>query len=381
MNEGTVYGRNCSRSYAVQLKLPVIVALLFGVMIPWTAATASGSNEQPYPISASLGPGLHDYLTIETSPGVFSVQYHYGHVTPAANGAYLSNVTAPRSAWYIEDQRYGDTDVIAGVLHDDIGLIKTGLKMFDFGLYREAPNGTFPGSFGLFHGVAMFLAAAAPAMLVLQNWNRATSQMGSGFKTHFAWEIDRMDSAARSAMASWWNKPGRIDDGGKEERAFEAALALEATGWLAHDSFLQSRAQVYAGNGLRMTQSDGVWTEHGENGRCCHDSTYQAIGLVYGTRYLELMDGTPMYSRLYPAVLKGEHWEISRVRSNGTIITTGDSRTAGCAERSQVTGKCKTTDLEAIFSALMRWGVLAGDQRFRSAAEAVWRLNLHNQHG
>lgn len=337
------------------------------------------ASEQPYPIPASLAPGIKSYLTVETSPDIFNVQYHYGRVTPAANGAYGPNITDPPTDWYIEDQRYGDTDVIAGILHDDVPLIKMGLRMFDFGLDREAANGSFPGSQGLFHGSAMFLAAAAPAMLVLQHWNRLESQMGKPSLSHVRWEISRMDVAATYMVDSWWNKPNHIDDSSKEERFFEGALALKATGDLAGDKFLQTRAQTYAKNGMRLTKPNGVWTENGLNGRCCYDSSYQAIGLVYGTRYLELMAGTKLADRINQTVERGEKWEISRVRPDGTVISKGNSRTYGCSEQSQLTGKCKTIDLEAIFSALMRWGVLAKNQHFKDVAEKVWELNLKRQ--
>lgn len=336
------------------------------------------SSEQSYPIASSVPAGVRSFLQVETSSAVFNVQYHYGRVTPAANGAYGTNIVDPPSAWFVEDQRYGDTDVIAGVLHDDMPMIKTGLKMFDFALHREATNGSFPGSQGLFHGTAMFLAAAGPAMLVLDNWYRLP-HLSRTFVKHVNWEISRMDRAARYMVDSWWSKPGHIDDGGKEERFFEAAVALASTADLAKDSFLLDRARVYAKNGMRMTEPNGVWTENGVDGRCCHDSSYQAMGLVYGTRYLELIAGTPLGHHLYADVAKGEAWEISRVRANGTVNTTGNSRTSGCAERSQLTGKCKTIDLEAVFSALMRWGVLSDNQRFRARAEKVWALNLAEQ--
>jgi hypothetical protein len=336
--------------------------------------------EQPYPISASLPAGVKRFLQIETSPGVFSVQYHYGHVDPAPNGAYLNNVTAPRSAWYIEDQRYGETDVIAGVLHDNVTLIRTGLKMVDFGLKREAPNGSFPGSLGLFHGTAMFLASASPAMLVLQSWNRLDTRMGTAYLKHLAWEKQRLRRAARYMVNTYWNKPGHIDDQGKEERFFEGAIALAATAALTGDKLLQDRSHAYARAGVRMTQSNGVWTENSVGGRCCHDSSYQGIGLKYGTRYLELLHSGPLFKKVYPAVSKGERWEISRVRSNGTIVTLGDTRTTGCSERDQTSGACKNVNLEAVFSSLMRWGVITDSSHFRTVALKVWALNA-KRHG
>jgi len=331
--------------------------------------------EQRYPIPASLPAGVREFLRIETSPAVFSVQYHYGHVDTAPNGAYLSNINAPRSAWYIEDQRYGDTDVIAGVLYDNVGLIRTGMKMFDFGLKREAADGSFPGSFGLFHGTAMFLAAASPAMLVLEHWNHIDSRLGPAHLKHLAWEKRRLSRAAHYILSAYWNQPGHIDDQGKEERFFEGAIALEATGVLVGDKVLQDRSHVYALASARMTKPNGVWTENGLGGRCCHDSSYQGIGLNYGTRFLELVHSGRVFRRVRSAVSRGERWELSRVRDNGTIITKGDTRTSGCSERDQATRACKTVNLEAIFSSLMRWGVITNDSRFREAATKVWALN------
>ncbi len=335
--------------------------------------------EQPYPISASLPLAVKRFLRVETSPGVFNVQYHYGHVDPAPNGAYLNNVAAPRSAWYIEDQRYGDTDVIAGILHDNVTLIRTGLKMFDFSLKREAPDGSFPGSFGLFHGTAMFLASASPAMLVLQSWNRLDTRMGTAYRRHLAWEKVRLRRAARHMLNSYWNKPGHIDDQGKEERFFEAAIALAATGVLTGDRLLETRSHAYALAGARMTQPNGVWTENGLSGRCCHDSSYQGIGLNYATRYLELLPHGPLYKAVYAAVSKGEQWEISRVRGNGTVVTLGDTRTTECSERDLATGHCKTVNLEAVFSSLMRWGVITDNTQFRDVALKVWAVNASRQ--
>jgi hypothetical protein len=331
--------------------------------------------ERSYPIPATLSPGVRDFLRIETSSGVFSVQYHYGHVDPAPNGAYLSNINAPRTAWYIEDQRYGDIDVIAGVLHDNVALVRRGLKMFDFGLKREAPDGSFPGSFGLFHGTAMFLASASPALLVLQNWNQLESRLGPAYVKHLAWEKQRLSLAAHYILRSYWNEPGHIDDRGKEERFFEGAIALDATGVLVRDKWLQHQSHAYALAGAQMTKSNGVWTEYGLGGRCCHDSSYQGIGLNYGTRFLELVHRGHVFRTVRVAVSRGEQWEISRVRGNGTIITAGNTRTSSCSERDQTTRACKTVNLEAIFSSLMRWGVITNDPRFRYTAMRVWALN------
>lgn len=364
-------------SIAVRIVL-IVTAALLTTRTGWTISNAHAdtSREHDYPISSSLPLTVQTFLRAETSENVFNVDYHYGRVTPAANGSYLENVGSSASNWYIEDQRYGDVDVIGGVLHDNLALIKTGLMMFDFGLDREAANGSFPGSQGLFHGVPMFLGQAGPAMLVLKDWYREP-ELGHPFDSHVAWEISRMKAAARNVVQVWWNKPGHIDDGGKEERKFEAAIALLSVGVVSNSSWLQWKAATYAREAVRMTQPDGVWTEHGITNLCCYDASYQAIGLVYATRYLSLLGSGALYDAVRKSVQLGERWEFSRTHRNGTVDVAGDDRTFNgktCPE-SNAAGKCKILDLDAVFGALMRWGVLAKDGTYIRRAYFVWLDN------
>ena len=241
--------------------LAVVLAAGFVQPLPSAPARADNRRERPYRVASTLPLGVRTFLALETNANVFNIDYHYDRVEPAEDGAYLGNIGSSTAAWAIEDQRYGDVDVIAGVLHQDLSLVRMGLKMFDFGLYREASNGSFPGSAGLFHGTAMFLAQAGPAMLVLKYWPREP-YLGSAMVSHVNWEISRMRLAANYIVQTWWGHPGHIDDGGKEERKFEAAVALESVGILSHDTGLQQRAAVYVRSAIRMTQPNGIWTEH-----------------------------------------------------------------------------------------------------------------------
>ena len=359
-----------------RLGLLFTVMMAMGVFRPLPAipARADSSRERAYQIASTLPLGVRTFLSLETNSNTFNVDYHYGHVNPAADGAYPSNVGSSTTAWAIEGQRYGDVDVIAGVLHHDLNLVRTGLKMFDFGLYREAPNGSFPGSAGLFHGTTMFLAQAGPAMLVLKYWAREP-YLGAATVSHINWEISRMKAAATYMVQSWWGHPGHIDDGGKEERKFEAALALESVGVLSHDTELQQKASVYARAGIRMTEPDGVWTEHGLSALCCHDSGYQAIGLIYGIRYLALLGSGPLCNSVWTTVQMGESWELSRTTPGGAVNRTGDDRTGPTCPEVSGSGKCKSIDLDAVYGALMRWSVFANKSTFIRRAYFVW---LHN---
>lgn len=306
---------------------------------------------------------------MERNPAVYGVLYRYGQVDEGApSGALGPNVTAPRSAWYLEEQRGGATDIIDGVFRDQPDLIALGLHIFHFGLARQAADGSFPGSAWPFHGTAMFLSEAGPSLIVLRQ-----SSYASEFAAQLRWEIARMRKAAY-AMVRSVHGAGKIDDTAKNHRRFEAAIALGSVGNLANDSTLRTWSTVYAWQGIHMAHADGVMPENGG-----HDSGYQALGMIDATRYLELVAGGGLYRALYSTLQRGERWELSRVRSDGSINQAGDTRTAGCKETSP-SGQCKTVFYAPIFSALARWGAISGDTRFVHAAHQVWLRSGYGGH-
>lgn len=307
-------------------------------------------------------------VAIEASPPVYDVLYRYGQVEAARSGAYGANIGASSHAWYLEEQRAGGVDVIDGVLRKDSSLIALGLRIFHYGLARQAPNGSFPGSAWPFHGVALFLSEAAPALLILQ-----ASPVVSSYRPELRWQIGRMRKAAY-AMVRSVHGVGKIDDPTKTHRRFEAAIALGATGVLAHDAALRRWSTVYAWQGIHMTLANGIMPEDGG-----HDSGYQALGMINACRYLVLLAHGKIYRALYGALRRGEAWELSRVGPDGSINQTGDTRTVGCEERSP-NGRCKSVFYAPIFSALAHWGAITGNSRYQRAAHAVWLKSGYGGH-
>lgn len=308
------------------------------------------------------------FIHMESSTPVFDVLYRYGQNVPAATGAYGPNISAPRSAWYLEYQRAGGTDVIAGVLRHDPTLIAVGLRIFAFGLRRETSSGSFPGSAMPFHGTAMFLSEAAPALVMLK-----ASSYAAQFSVDLARDTRLMQRAAHFMVRSVGG-PGHIDDHVKNHRWFEAAIALGATGTLALDPQLIRWSRQYAWRGVRMQRADGIMPEDGG-----HDSGYQALGMVSATRYLELVATGSLAQALYAALQRGEAWELSRLRADGSVNQTGDTRTAGCKERDPA-GRCKTVFYAPIFSALAHWAAITGTATYASAAHRVWLRSGYGGH-
>ncbi|MGH2448125.1 MAG: hypothetical protein ACRDFS_05925 [Chloroflexota bacterium] len=306
---------------------------------------------------------IRDFVRAETSGPVFNVTYRYGQNVPAKNGAYGANVHAPRSAWFLEEQRAGGLDIIDGAARPvkSLGLVALGLKMFHYGLGREAANGSFPGSAWPFHGTALFLSEAAPALIVLKS-----SSLNPNFREEIDWDVSRMQRAAYYMVRSVGGA-GHVDDRTKTHRRFEAAIALGATGVLASDRTLVRWSETYARQGIHMERPDGVMPEDGG-----HDSGYQAVGMINASRYLVLVARGKLRTALGAALAKGEAWELSRVRPDGSVNQTGDTRTVGCSERNPQ-GQCKTVFYAPIFEALAWWAAISGDAKYAHASKAVWR--------
>jgi hypothetical protein len=320
--------------------------------------------------TTAAAPGLVStrFVRMESSTPVFDVLYRYGQNVPDANGAYGANTTAPRSAWFLEYQRAGGTDVIAGVLRHDTALITIGLKMFQFGLDREAANGSFPGSAWPFHGTAMFLSESAPALVILKS-----SPYAAQFSAEIARDSGHMQRAAHYMVRSV-HGAGNIDDRVKNHRRFEAAIALGATGMLNNDKVLVRWSREYAWQGIRMQRAGGVMPENGG-----HDSGYQALGMVSASRYLELVATGTLYRALYTALQHGEAWELSRIAPDGSVNQSGDTRTAGCREHDPA-GRCKTVFYAPIFGALAHWAAISGNAEYVSASHRVWLRSGYGGH-
>ncbi|MBV9281101.1 MAG: hypothetical protein JOZ41_13550, partial [Chloroflexi bacterium] len=300
----------------------ILASVIAGVRLAGTQiAGAPGPASQQADARTSYG-SAGSFVRVETSTPVVDVLYRWGQVDAASGGAYGPNATAPRSAWFLEYQRAGAVDVVDGVLRHDPGLVEKGLQMFHFGLARQAPDGSFPGSAWPFHGTALFLSEAAPSLVVLRS-----SDLRGQFAAELAWEVARMRRAAQY-MVQAVGGPGMIDDSTKNHRYFEAAVALGAVGVLSQDTTLERWSTRYARRGIAMERPDGVMPEDGG-----HDSGYQALGMVDAARYLSLVARGRLYASLYAALQRGEDWELSRIGPDGSVGQVGDTRTAGCKER------------------------------------------------
>lgn len=301
---------------ALRAMLVLVVALLLlgsNTMVA-TVAGAHVQQEPPIAISSSWPPGIQRFIRAEESDPMLSILYRWGLVQAGRGGCYSPNCGTSSQSWQVEWQRMGFRDVIGGVFHNDASEVETGLKIFGFAFHREASNGSFPGSTGPFHGTAMFLAEAAPALIVLKY---------SAMSNEFAKRVTSQSHAIRRAARYVYFHGRHIEkiDGGSTDRFFEAALAFEASGLLSQDKKLQRWSKQYARGGIRRGRPNGRLPEWGG-----HDVYYQALGMVDACRYLLMMHRGPVHSSLYNVLVKGERWEAGRVGPDGTVNDAGDTR-------------------------------------------------------
>ena len=348
--------------------LTPLVILAAVAAYPRGLAHAAQHTQKRFTLAPSSLAQIRSFLRVETSDSVVEVLYKYGSVHATTSGAFGENVSAPPTAWFVEEQRAGATDVIDGVLRQDSALVAEGLRMFHYGLARESANGAFPGSAWPFHGTALFLSESGPALIVL-----AASPLGARFDNELQWEIGRMRRAARYMVRSV-GSAGKIDDHVKNHRYFEAAIALGAVGILADDPTLRQWSTLYAWQGIHMQRPNGVMPEDGG-----HDSGYQAVGMVHAMRYLELVAQGSLHRALFQALRRGVGWEMSRIGPDGTINQSGDTRTDGCKERNPE-GQCKSVFYAPIYSALARWSVVTDNPVYQQASYMVWLKSGYGSH-
>jgi hypothetical protein len=171
--------------------LATVVATLLGPRPALGQRTDAHTSAPAHQGAVGATPGPAAFVELESSVPVVDVLYRAGQVTGSAGGAYGANVKAPRNAWFLEEQRAGSVDLYDGVIRDDPALITEGLRLFHYGLARQAPNGSFPGSAWPFHGTALFLAEAAPSLIFLQQ-----SKYARQFAPEIRWDTGRMQRAA-----------------------------------------------------------------------------------------------------------------------------------------------------------------------------------------
>jgi hypothetical protein len=309
---------------------------------------------------------VSDELQIENSD--FMRRTAYAHPDQVATDISPSGAEGPvnmawdqthSGKWYIEEQRNGAEAVSAGISQNDPAAIDRGLKVLHWGFEQQQPDGGFDCP-DAFHSTSFFVEATARSCLLLQ---------ASSYHDRYASEIDWMKP--RILKAALWmttpsvEGPGRKNNAPYTHRRFLVGAALGMAGVLCDDQQLVEHSKEYIRDGCALQDPSGYNPEKGG-----YDSSYHAVGLVFAERYYDFVADEATKKELFKMLKGANHWLRTRILPDGTINSTGNTRT-GFTQETDRRGKYKAVSYAQTARTFYRWSLISGDSSYAKLADHV----------
>jgi hypothetical protein len=283
--------------------------------------------------------------------------------------------TNHRAGYWIEagTQRGTCRVVVYGVVTGDLaaadeawrGIETTFAHQLEDGRFEanDRPNGTSAKPLG---------AAVETAFFFMQELGRAILVIRqSPHEKHFHDRIVALEPKMRKAMAFVLAGYDTIiaNSSHAVNRIFIAAKAFGLCGLALKDEQLIAAARKLVAHGLTRRDKDGIFSENG--GR---DSSYNAVSVLFG-QTLALHLPIPEFEAALPKVVA---WQVSRIRENGEVDVTGNTRT-GVGKEPSYFGEPKTVNYGEVVQALTMYGLVRNDKAALAAADrafAFWRASV-----
>jgi hypothetical protein len=261
--------------------------------------------------------------------------------------------------WFIEEQRYGFDAVGAGLAWGRKDIIERGLKIFDWGFAQQQADGSFhcPDAF---HSTSFFIEATARTALLLQ-----ASPYAKDFAPWVALVKPKLLAAAQ-----WMTRPdvevkGRKSNNPYTHRRYLVAAAFGFTGVLTNDAAMIDKSKEYAREGISLQDPAGFNPE-----KKGYDSSYHGVGLSFAIRYYTIVADAEMRHELEPMINKGLAWLGTRIKPDGSVDSTGNTRT-GLGQEVGRNLKTKTMSYGSAYRAYAEWGMITGDKALEETAEKL----------
>jgi hypothetical protein len=261
--------------------------------------------------------------------------------------------------WYIEEQRFGDTIIGAGVNRNRVDLIDAGLRAFEWGFQQQAQDGSFPCKDN-YVSTAYFVAGVAHAIWLLET---------SGYARDFSGRISTM--RPRLAAAARWLAEAKNVAAAKAQndqftsRYFLTGYALGATARVVGDPALARSGEELIRSGLSLQNAAGFFPERGG-----FDVSFQGEALVYLLRYHDHVATAEMRRTVAPATKRALDWLESRVNATGVIQVANNTRSGFGQERDR-TGQFRRVSAVAVARAFGLARFVLGDARYEAIAKNV----------
>lgn len=261
--------------------------------------------------------------------------------------------------WFIEEQRFADTVIGAGVNRNRNELIDAGVRAIEWGFAQQSPDGSFPCKDN-YLGAAYFVAASAHSIWLLE-----TTGYARNFSTRIATLRPALERAARWLADERNAQAAASQNAVYVSRLILTGYALGAAGRVLSDPDLAIAGEDFVRAGLARQHANGYFPERGG-----FDASFQAEALVYLLRYYDHAATADMRRDSEPAIRRALKWLESRVTPRGVVQVAGNTRSGFGQERDR-TGQYRRVSAVAVSRAFGLARHVLGDSRFEGIARSV----------
>ena len=344
--------------------VPVFLAVAIDGATIWTVSAYASPPAATLP---EWQPGPAGDLAFETSDFLRLSAYRKPDDTAKdidANGAYgpLNRAwdETGQGRWLIEEQRYAFNTIVAGILYHRQDIIAAGEKVFDWGFRQEQPDGSFQCP-DRFHSMSFFVEAAAHSALLLQ-----ASDMQAQNQLWVDSAKPRLRQSVRWMMDPANAVPGQAHDAPYTHRFYLDADAIGETGVLLHDNDMIRESRSYVRRGIRHQDIAGFNPE-----KTGWDTSYHVVGLLFALDYYTLVADDAMRRDMQPMISNGFAWFARRIRPDGTVDQTGNTRTGFGQERGPQ-GNLKKMSYGSAYRAAYYWAMITKNTEWARVAQLLY---------
>ena len=261
--------------------------------------------------------------------------------------------------WFIEEQRFADTVIGAGVNRSRDDLINAGMLALEWGFAQQSADGAFPCR-DSYLGASYFVAATAHSIWLLET---------TGYARTYAQRIDQIRPKLERA-ALWLADGNRTRAASAQQDKYSSrylltGYALGAAARVTGNPALALAGEDMVRTGLSKLHAAGYFPEAGG-----FDVSFQAEALVYLLRYYDHAATADMRRAIEPSLARALAWLESRVGANGVVQATGNTRSGSAKERDR-TGQFRRVSAVAVSRAFGLARAVLGDNKYEGLARAV----------
>ena len=261
--------------------------------------------------------------------------------------------------WFIEEQRFADTVIGAGVNRNRDDLINAGMLALEWGFAQQSGDGSFPCKDN-YLGASYFVAATAHSIWLLET---------TGYARNYAQRIEnirpKLERAALWLAEANRSKAASVQYDKYSSRYLLTGYALGATARVTGNPALALAGEDMVRTGLSKLHPSGYFPESAG-----FDVSFQAEALVYLLRYYDHAANAETRRDVEPQIRRALGWLESRVASNGVVHAAGNTRSGSARERDR-TGQFRRVSAVAVSRAFGLALAVLGDNKYDGLARAV----------